>query len=211
MQYSLKRDTKQVNYLRFDSSTFSLIAANIITLIIAALQHWSLITLLWIYWFQSVTIGLFTFIRILSLKKFNTDNFKMNGVQPQAIAKTKYVAASFFAFHYGIFHFVYFIFLMVASIAQALKGFSFSTIWFVLLSAAMFFANHLFSFLRRKPAKKEQNIGTVLFFPYARIIPMHLCIIFGFAFGSSIIGLIIFTALKTVADVIMHQVEHANE
>jgi hypothetical protein len=167
-----------VNYLKFDTSTFSLIAANIITLIIAVLQHWSLITLLWIYWFQSVTIGIFNFIRILSLKKFNTANFKMNGIQPQAIAKTKYVVASFFAFHYGIFHFVYFIFLMVASFAQALKGFSFSTIWFVLISAAIFFANHLFSFMKsfKVERNKEQNLGKVLFFPYARIIPMHLCI-----------------------------------
>jgi hypothetical protein len=209
MEYLFKRNAKPVNYLRFDSSTFSLIAANIITLIIAVLQHWSLITLLWIYWFQSIIIGFFNFIRILRLKKFNTDNFKMNGVQPQATSKTKYMIASFFVLHYGIFHFVYFIFLMVASIATAMKGFSFSTIWFVLLSAAIFFANHLFSFLKRKASNKEQNIGAVLFFPYARIIPMHLCIIFGFMFSGSAIGLIIFTALKTIADVIMHQVEHA--
>jgi len=208
MEYSFNSKVKPVNYLRFDTSTFSLVAANAITMIIAILQHWSLITILWIYWFQSITIGIFNFVRILQLKKFNTENFRMNGVQPQATSTTKYVVASFFAFHYGLFHFVYFIFLMVASVAQALKGFSFSAIWFVLLSAAIFFVNHLFSF-RKNKSEKEQNIGTVLFFPYARIIPMHLCIIFGFAFAGTSIGIIIFTALKTVADVVMHQVEHA--
>ena len=44
-----------------------------------------------------------------------------------------------------------------------------------------------------------------MFYPYARIIPMHLTIVFGFNFGGA---LILFLVLKTFADVIMHIVEH---
>jgi len=54
------------------------------------------------------------------------------------------------------------------------------------------------------------NIGTMMFFPYLRIIPMHLTIIFGsdYAKGSSG-ALILFLVLKTIADLIMHMIEHA--
>lgn len=44
-----------------------------------------------------------------------------------------------------------------------------------------------------------------MFYPYARIIPMHLTIIFGPAFNLS---LPLFLLLKTIADVIMHSVEY---
>lgn len=47
-----------------------------------------------------------------------------------------------------------------------------------------------------------------MFLPYARVIPMHLTIIFGFGFGSHSFALIIFLILKTVADWIMHEFEH---
>ena len=44
-----------------------------------------------------------------------------------------------------------------------------------------------------------------MFYPYARIIPMHLTIIFGSSFGGT---LPLFLVLKTFADAIMHVVEH---
>jgi len=51
-----------------------------------------------------------------------------------------------------------------------------------------------------------------MFFPYIRIVPMHLTIIFaGNAIeqGSTITGLmVLFLLLKTAADAIMHWIEH---
>ena len=54
--------------------------------------------------------------------------------------------------------------------------------------------------------QKTQNIGRMMFSPYARIIPMHLIIIFGAFLGKS--SLIIFLLLKTAADIVMHSVKH---
>ena len=49
-----------------------------------------------------------------------------------------------------------------------------------------------------------------MFFPYIRIIPMHLMIVAGVSvFGGSTGALIIFLLLKTAADAAMHFVEHA--
>ena len=50
------------------------------------------------------------------------------------------------------------------------------------------------------------NLGTLMFMPYARVIPMHLTIIFGTQIGDGAVWL--FVLLKTGADVVMHKVEH---
>jgi hypothetical protein len=48
-----------------------------------------------------------------------------------------------------------------------------------------------------------------MFLPYARILPMHLTILLGDQPGAGDANAVLaFGALKTVADVLMHQVEH---
>jgi hypothetical protein len=80
----------------------------------------------------------------------------------------------------------------------------------VLLAGAAFFANHLFSYFanRNRARTRIANIGSMMFFPYIRIIPMHVFIVFGaFAAGPSS-GLVFFLILKTIADEAMHAIEH---
>ncbi|NIP29465.1 MAG: hypothetical protein GTN99_09095 [Candidatus Dadabacteria bacterium] len=58
--------------------------------------------------------------------------------------------------------------------------------------------------------KRTPNIGTMMFFPYARILPMHFTIIFGGSIAkASSKSLVLFLVLKTLADLIMHMIEHA--
>jgi hypothetical protein len=66
-----------------DSSLWFLLLSNIITIFFAINENWSLSTIIWIYWFQSITIGFFNFIRILRLKKFSTEGFNINGQPAQ--------------------------------------------------------------------------------------------------------------------------------
>ncbi len=197
-----------VKRTRFDTSVLVLVISNILTIFFAVYEGWSLATLMIIYWAQSVIIGVFTFIKIITLKNFSTENFKIND-QPVGPTKgTKYFTAFFFLFHYGMFHFVYLIFLLVSIISQ--KQISILIVLTVLVSIGVFFINHLFSFLYNKEqdSQKIKNIGTIMFFPYARILPMHLTIVFGFFLVQSTAGLVFFMVLKTIADVIMHMVEH---
>jgi len=200
-----KHITTRYSLLKIDwrsYSIWSLILVNGIAIIWAVIDHWSLTNLIWIYWFQSVIIGIFQVRKILDLKKFSTTDLKMNGrpVEPTDFWK-KYIA-TFFFFHYGGFHFVYFIFL-----TQIAGSIVWSPMLFVIL---VFFINHLCSYLYNKEedSTKIRNIGKMMFFPYVRIIPMHLMILFGLFVSESTVSLVFFMILKTIADLLMHNKEH---
>ncbi len=162
--------------------------------------------IIWVYWAQSIIIGFFNFKRILHLKQFSTENFRINDRPVEPTVGTKRYVAVFFAVHYGFFHLVYMVFLLAEW-----SNLSMLDAAGVAVCVIMFIFNHRFSFkynleqdLNRKP-----NIGRIMFFPYIRIIPMHLTIILGgLLAGDSIGALILFLMLKTIADLIMHQIEH---
>src|SRR3989344_9635074 len=94
-----------------DSSVLSLLFSNLLVIILAIVQKWEVSTVLWVYWMQSIIIGFFQFLKILSLKKFSTENFTVNNQPALPTTKTKLFTAFFFMFHYGFFHFIYAIFL----------------------------------------------------------------------------------------------------
>lgn len=169
--------------IRLDLSAITLILSNLLVISLALIQNWDISTLLWVYWIQSIIIGFFQFFRILSLKTFT---------------------AFFFVFHYGFFHFIYAIFL--SNFFQNSPGLNLQDL---LLGSAIFFANHLSSFIQNRvqDEKLKPNIGTLLFQPYIRIIPMHLVLILGIILENQ--GkLIFFLILKTLADLITHTIKH---
>lgn len=191
-----------------DPSLFGIIAGNLLSMILAVAQRWSAADVMWIYWWQSVTIGATNFVRIWNLKDFTTKGLTSNG---KPVPETRAAARStavFFAFHYGFFHFVYAVFLSTIShpaieprpaLSAALAAFA----------VAGLAASHVFS-LRHNAARdfrdKKPNLGTLMFYPYIRILPMHLAIIFGGAVAG--LALPVFMTLKTVADCGMHIIEH---
>ena len=197
-----------------DPSLWLLLFSNLVTIFFATKEGWNLSTIMWIYWFQSIAIGFFNFIRILQLKEFSTERLKINGHPIQQIqgikvfvTGTKIFTAFFFLVHYGLFHFSYLVFLLVDKfVGSPVGGAGFVDIKSVFLMALLFFISHLFSYLYNRPKDtKRQNIGVLMFYPYARIIPMHLTIIFGSYFANA---LPLFLILKTFSDVVMHVVEH---
>lgn len=74
----------------------------------------------------------------------------------------------------------------------------------------IFLTNHSFSFYKnlKKDTEKKQNIGRVMLFPYARILPMHIIIVMGLLINPTTNSILLFLILKTIADLIMHQKEH---
>jgi Family of unknown function (DUF6498) len=198
-----------------DPSTLALLVSNVVVIAFALDQQWSLIKLLWIYWAQSVIIGVFNVFKIRDLTHFSTNGFYVNNKPVAPTEETKRQTALFFAIHYGIFHLVYFFFLVVFSFVgfwQVSAYITAASVLFILASIALFFANHLYSFLhnREQERKRIRNIGGVMFSPYARIIPMQLTLILG-VFLVDQMALLLFLALKTVADVVMHVAEHAQD
>jgi hypothetical protein len=179
-----------------------LLGANLFALFIAFLQNWSLAELMLIYWAQSVIIGASYVARIRSLDKFSTKNFKINDKSVEPTASTKRQTAIFFALHYGFFHLAYLMFILSEA-----PGALFD-LGFVLCTAAFAF-NHVFSYRYHREMDRAgtPNIGTLMFTPYIRIVPMHMTIVLGGSLAGTD-NLLLFGLLKTAADTLMHVVEH---
>lgn len=192
-------------------TTLTLLLSNLSILYFYISHDLSFNTLLWTYWTQSVIIGIFNFFRIIRLKNFTTGNFRINNEPIKPTPTVKLIIAFFFAFHYGLFHLTYLFFLIFDSVFEPLTSNGVSSIsWsYVLGGLALFLASHAFSFFYNNDSKKPQNIGKVMFFPYARIIPMHLIIILGSILISNVATMAFFIILKTIADVVMHVIEHS--
>lgn len=190
-----------------DSSVWGLLIANLATIVVAVMQDWSLVQVMWVYWCQSVIIGLFNFWRMMSLKRFSTSGVSGSNGPVRPTPKTKREMAWFFLAHYGLFHGVYLVFLVSGLFRDRPAALAPGSLLLVLL----FFLNHAWSFFRnrRREAGTVPNIGTLMLLPYARVIPMHLTLVFGGLFIANKFWLVFFLLLKTLADLIAHVAEHA--
>jgi hypothetical protein len=135
----------------------------------------------------------------------------------------------FFVVHYGLFCAVHGVFIMVllggdkpmsgkisgspleGGATLAGKVFENGGIWFVLALAV----SHLFSFFVNYLAKGENRRTTVpalMAAPYARIVVMHLTILFGafavMAFGSPVFLVLLLIVGKTIVDLGFHLRSH---
>ncbi len=151
------------------------------------------VTVVWIYWLQSVIIGFFNFVDLLTIKNYDAGDIKVNG-QPMT-EKGRGCLPWFFAVHFGIFHLVYMIFIAVYLGINVDKR-------FFLIGVAAFLSESLSSFIRQKNAGQQMKfeIGSIFFLPYLRVIPMHLMIM-----GSVFLHVqpsLIFLVLKTIADIL---------
>ena len=179
-----------------------LLAANAVTAIMAISQGWLIEDIMVIYWIQSVMIGLATFVRILSFKRFQSKGLKIAGVERKPTFGVKVFIAFFFAFHYGFFHFVYAVFIFTRDVSIQILSLE------TLSIAALFFVSQVLSAIEINQNKKIPLIGKEMFKPYIRIIPMHLTIIFGFGmlsilpFDSNVLVISLFLLLKTFVDIL---------
>jgi hypothetical protein len=210
--------------IAFTPPVLSLIAGNLLTIALAVLGNWDLATVIFIYWAQSVIIGIFAFISILC-----TDTAGMTGVtvtttlrdgtkqvRPGNPVTFKLILAGFFAVHYGLFHLVYYSFIVDSGIFGPVQPGDPG----ILTSCCIFFVIHTYSFLYHRARGAAAVTGMMEHFmdPYTRIIPMHLTIIFGgvlilglgfFGITTTMPVLVLFLLLKTYADVAGHVQKHA--
>ena len=74
------------------------------------------------------------------------------------------------------------------------------------INVAMFAAAHAWPLVTSggQDYRGKPNLGVLMFYPYLRILPMHLTILLGSMFSSA---LPLFIVLKTGADLGMHAIE----
>jgi len=195
-------------YAKTDTSTLALVGSNLITVFIAIQQGWSVYSLMWVYLAQSIIIGFFNFLRMWRLGKSKQfEEFRF--VPSQFADKIRRFNGAwfplFFAFHYSGFHLGYLEFLL-----QKSKPFEGTSLFFTALVAAIFFANHWFSYCKNleKDASREVSIGRMMLFPYARIVPMQLTVVIAALIPAGWVPLFVFILLKTLVDAEMHIIEH---
>jgi hypothetical protein len=152
-------------------------------------------TLIWLYWAQSVSLGVFNFFDLLTLGN-SSEPFIINDKPVNTIATTL-ILPFFFLLHYGIFHLVYFGFIFTMKSTGPFQWDFFRNFLFA------FIAGQLITFIQHKvqQRKTKTNAGIMFFTPYLRIIPMHLTILAPAFLHIGNMGL--FLILKAVTDVAM--------
>lgn len=196
----------------FAGSIFSLIGANVLAIGTAVIDGWNLYFLMIIYWAQSVIIGVSSFYRLRAVEHAADEHASAKRgskrKRPRDFLNTK---PAFFALHYGFFHAIYLLFLLIFVFVDLFKIGGNNPLFEPLLwgCIAAFAVNHYMSHRheleldRRRPV----TVGAIRYLPYFRIAPMHLTILFA-PFMATSVGLIFFGTLKAVADVYMHIYEH---
>lgn len=172
-----------------DIQFIALVALNLTLIILYKTNIYQASTIVITYYLQSLLIGLMQFVRLLSLK------------QTEGKKRTKFFTAFFFAFHFGMFHLVYFIFLI--SMMDEIPGrVDFSWLG---ISLGGFFVGTAAETIRHIMAdKSEQRSEAFLFItPYLRIVPMHLFIMYAFTHFEPK-KFLYFLLLKTAADIISY-------
>lgn len=149
-----------------------------------------------LYYFQSLFIGLQYFIRLVAMGRL------YHKIDPKY---SRYSTAIFFLFHYGMFHFVYFIFL-ISIIVKMPGSVDVGTVKIFLIALL---GNTILSTISDiKRDKLELKVPIIVMFqPYFRVVPMHLFIMLAFATDSLetlTSAFLLFICLKTLADVGMH-------
>lgn len=186
-----------------------IVAGNALTLAVALWQQWTAADLLWPFWLQSLVIGWYARRRLLLAPRLTVHAIRINGrrvTDPDAVRR---FFRWFFVVHYGGFHAVYAIFLLLGT-----RGTSMSGDWwlYALLGLSFWFA-HRASHRAHLEADTAgpRSAGLLMAMPYLRIVPMHVAIIAMARLdaGDHAPGFVaMFIALKTVADVGSHLLEH---
>ena len=171
-----------------DKSLWILLALNIWCIIYYLQNPSEFGSIVWLYWAQSVFIGIFNFLDILTLPT--------HPVNPGAYESgSKGCSAFFFLFHYEAFHVAYSIFIV--------SGYRVNP-RFILIALTGFIFNLGLQFVQHKIVQRSLpvNVGKMFFMPYLRILPMHLMILA--PVFLHIQASVLFLVLKTLADVIMY-------
>jgi hypothetical protein len=194
-------------------SAIVLVAANLVPLYGVAALGWSVFDVLLLFWVENVIVGLLNVARMILA---SPDDPLQWGA--------KLLFVPFFCLHYGMFTAVHgaFVFGMFGHLKT--KGLIEPVQWIDTIGAqglwlpvAALAASHLFSFLWNYVGRGEYRVASapsLMGKPYARVVVLHLTIIFGGfgvqALGSPLWALLLLVALKTGIDLAAHLREHRN-
>jgi len=194
-----------VNYKSI--SVWTLLFSNLLFLIGIYSFNWDWRTILIVYWFENVVIGLSSIIKMVTviLTRKNYINFFNLG---------------FFIIHYGLFTVIHgiFLFILILDIFGMFEPPS-PIIWSSVISGSSIlilshFISLIYNFYFQGEVRKA-TIEKLTTEPYIRIIVMHLVVLFSVIFAlllEKFIPLlspaVFIVVIKTVVDLLSHKHEH---
>jgi hypothetical protein len=205
-----------------DRELWALLCWNLTLLVFYQTEILRTATLIWLFYMQNVFIGLQFFLRIRKLENSMSEAERIRWIEKSgatvSINNTEVSPANFrlsnlFAFNFGLFHFVYAIFIGVITV-MALTG-SFDT-KYLAIGTAFIALNAFFSLQSdyQKDAdrvKDHSYLTRLLRIPFIRVFPMHFFILAGIFVlvemhesVSTTILFLMFIAAKTLSDVLTH-------
>ena len=192
-------------------SKIVIILANLVPLVGVVFFDWSFFSIIFLYWFENVVIGIYTILRMLKCEAGGpTQRYPMT-VNGELKMVSKVGLTMFFVLHYGLFTSVHGVFVY-----QFFGPFDIP-IWSFMSAAASLFVSHGVSFFTNFIGHEEYKkifADTLMIQPYPRIIIVHLTVLFGGmimkTYGATVRVLILMIILKTTIDLIAHSIEHRN-
>lgn len=190
-------------------SALVLVAANLVPLVGVVAFHWTVFSVLLLYWCENVVVGAFNVLRMLI-------------ASPQSAASdaSKLFLVPFFVVHYGMFALVHGIFVLTlfgpggrvapnpAALVSAVRA---AGVWPAVLAMV---ASHGFSFAHNYLASGEfrrASVQQLMAQPYARVMVLHGTILIGGfaakAVGAPAAALVVLITLKTAIDLRAHLAE----
>ena len=189
-------------------SALVLIGANAVPLLGVIFLHWTVYSILLLYWSENVVVGAFNIVR-------------MAVAEPRDITAnaSKLFLIPFFTVHYGMFTFVHGMFVLALfgpggpsmSPAALLAAVRAAGIGYGVLAIAL---SHGFSLVHNYLGSgefKRTSPSALMAQPYARVVVLHLTILAGGflakAAGAPVAALVVLIALKTGIDLRAHLAE----
>lgn len=213
----------------FTPPVILLIVSNLVVIALAIFEGWDFTTVMFLYWIQSLIIGLFTMIRLLfadtaliaeelAAEQTRTGEGDVRDTGRLRIWGMKIGVSGFFCIHYGLFNLFFFI-MFIGSGSFGILDPAQPVTWAPIV---IFFFNHLFSTLYYWKRERKGGIfmANSILLPYIRIIPMFLTLLIGgfitglfqlAGFTTLLPMLVVFLALKAYMDIRMHIVTHGME
>ncbi|HUR69453.1 MAG TPA: DUF6498-containing protein [Candidatus Thermoplasmatota archaeon] len=174
-------------------SAWWLVAANAAPLLGVLLLHWSLGSLLLLYWAESGIIGGFNVLKMLGARSW-----------------ANLFLVPFFCFHFGMFMLVHLVFLVAVILPMSGEG-ALDAARASWPAALLLVASHGVSYWTdhvRGPGGEARDPQRYFAAPYPRIVVMQVTIIFGAmlvgVFGQPALLLALFVVLKTAVDLGAH-------
>ena len=183
-------------------------AANATPLVGVLFLHWTVFSVLLLYWCENVIVGGFNVLRMLTADP--GDGAAWAG---------KLFLIPFFCFHYGMFTFVHGLFVLTLFGDTSMRHNSFSPGGLVAavehagigVGVAFLFLSHGVSFVHNylmSGENRRASLPLLMAQPYARVMIMHVTILLGGflvqAAGAPILAIVLLVILKTAIDLRAH-------